>query len=206
MLEHKGCVPPRTGSSEESGQSVPLVPPHLVCNASILPFGRRGQSCLQRRVAASNCGRPSVAIVQDRCARSHDHRLTLNSKRSFTHCLIALSPGILHATHNFRVGPLSVSTRMTVVRLDGDSLWLHSPIPLDNGLRAELDILGVVRAIVTPNKMHHLFLTPCAAAFPAAVVYGAPGLAEKRPDVPRLQKFPRTARLFRAFCGKSGQS
>lgn len=105
--------------------------------------------------------------------------------------LIALAPDIWHVTHDFKVGWLPVSTRMTVVRLGGGGLWLHSPIPLDEVLRAEIESLGRVEAIVAPNKMHHLFLAECAAAFPSAAVYGAPGLPAKRPDLQQLRVLTR---------------
>ena len=102
--------------------------------------------------------------------------------------LIPLGPEIWHVTHHFRVGWMPVSTRMTVVRLDKQRLWLHSPIPLDSALCSELSSLGEVCAIVAPNKMHHLFLAACATAFPGAAVYGAPGLAKKRPELPAMNE------------------
>lgn len=97
--------------------------------------------------------------------------------------LTPLGPELWHVTHHFKVGWMPVSTRMTVVRLTDRSLWLHSPIPLDQDLLCELAALGEVRAIVAPNKTHHLFLSACAATFPNATVHGAPGLADKRPDL-----------------------
>jgi hypothetical protein len=72
---------------------------------------------------------------------------------------------------------------MTVVRLSDGGLFLHSPIRLDGGLRAELDGLGEVRALVAPNKAHHLFADDCRAAYPNAKLYAAPGLPEKRKDL-----------------------
>jgi hypothetical protein len=72
---------------------------------------------------------------------------------------------------------------MTVVRLSDGGLVLHSPIPLDGGLRAELDGLGEVQAIVAPNKAHHLFADDCRAVYPNAKLYAAPGLPEKRKDL-----------------------
>jgi hypothetical protein len=72
---------------------------------------------------------------------------------------------------------------MTVVRLSDGGLVLHSPIRLEGGLRAELDGLGEVRAIVAPNKAHHLFADDCRAAYPNARLYAAPGLPEKRKDL-----------------------
>jgi hypothetical protein len=106
--------------------------------------------------------------------------------------LTPLGPEIWHAPHHFHVGWMPVSTRMTVVRLNGRRLWLHSPIPLSAELQRELADLGEVSAIVAPNQMHHLFLTACAAAYPQATVYAAPGLARKRPDLPPMQTLTRT--------------
>ncbi len=75
------------------------------------------------------------------------------------------------------------STRMTVIRLTDGGLFLHSPIRLDGGLRAELDGLGEIRAIVAPNKTHHLFAGDACAAYPNAKLYGALGLPIKRKDL-----------------------
>jgi len=75
------------------------------------------------------------------------------------------------------------STRMTVIRLTDGGLFLHSPIRLDEGLRAELGGLGEVRAIVAPNRAHHLFAGDACAAYPSAKLYGALGLPLKRKDL-----------------------
>ena len=105
--------------------------------------------------------------------------------------LLRLADDLWHATHAFKVNGVSNSSRMTVVRLQGGGLWLHSPIPIDDTLRAELDALGPVQFIVAPNKLHHLFMASCAAAFPAATLHGAPGLAAKRPDIASLRELDR---------------
>ena len=75
------------------------------------------------------------------------------------------------------------STRMTVIRLRDGGLLLHSPIRLGADLRRELDALGPVRAIVAPNRFHHLFAGECQDAYPDARLYGALGLPEKRKDL-----------------------
>ncbi|MEJ5031972.1 DUF4336 domain-containing protein [Comamonas sp. MYb69] len=91
------------------------------------------------------------------------------------------------ATQQISVHGLPVRTRMTVVRLPGGALWLHSPIAPTPALRAALDALGDVRWIVAPNRMHHLFAGAWQAHYPLAALWGAPGLAAKRPDLPQLQ-------------------
>jgi hypothetical protein len=76
-----------------------------------------------------------------------------------------------------------IGARMTVVRLADGGLFLHSPVRLDHGTKRALDDLGPVRAIVAPSKVHHLFAGEYARAYPAARLYGAPGLAEKRREL-----------------------
>lgn len=78
---------------------------------------------------------------------------------------------------------LPVGTRMTVVRLAGDRLLLHSPVALDGQLRGELDALGRVSFAVAPNRVHHLYAGKVAAAYPGARLWVAPGLERKRPDL-----------------------
>lgn len=79
---------------------------------------------------------------------------------------------------------VEVGTRMTVCRLSGGGLWLHSPVRLTEELREDLDRLGPVRFVVAPNKLHHRFVGDYPSAYPEARVYASPGLAEKRPDLP----------------------
>jgi len=78
---------------------------------------------------------------------------------------------------------LHVGTRMTVVRLSSGRLLLHSPVPLDAGLRAEIDALGEVGHIVCPNLFHHLYAAGAVAAYPRALLHGPAALQRKRKDL-----------------------
>ena len=78
---------------------------------------------------------------------------------------------------------LEVGTRMTVIRLSGERLLLHSPVELDPELRRELDSLGRVCFAVAPNRVHHLYAGKVAEAYPEARLWVAPGLERKRPDL-----------------------
>ena len=78
---------------------------------------------------------------------------------------------------------LPVGARMTVIRLSGGRLLLHSPLPLDAALRVELDALGRVACAVAPNRLHHLYAGDVVRAYPDARLWVAPGLPEKRPDL-----------------------
>jgi hypothetical protein len=81
----------------------------------------------------------------------------------------------------FRVIGVELGARMTVARLPGGRLWLHSPVPLGEQDRAALGALGRVEYVVAPSKVHHLFVGPLLELHPAARSFGAPGLAQKRP-------------------------
>ena len=72
---------------------------------------------------------------------------------------------------------------MTVVQLSGSRLFVHSPVPLDAALRRDLDRLGEVAFVVSPNKIHHLSIGEYIDAYPAAKVFASPGLPERRPDL-----------------------
>lgn len=74
-------------------------------------------------------------------------------------------------------------TRMVAVRLTDGSLWVWSPIALDDELRAELEDLGPPRWVVEPNKLHHLALSEWIDAWPDLQLYAPPGLADKRTDL-----------------------
>jgi Domain of unknown function (DUF4336) len=78
---------------------------------------------------------------------------------------------------------LPVGTRMTVIRLAGRRLLLHSPVALDPALRAELDALGRVSSVVAPNRVHHLHAGDVARSYPHARLWIGPGLEQKRPDL-----------------------
>jgi hypothetical protein len=74
-------------------------------------------------------------------------------------------------------------TRMAVVRLSDGSAWVWSPVALSDELFNSVDAIGPVRHIVSPNKIHHLFLAEWGERWPEARVYAPPGLAQKRPDL-----------------------
>lgn len=75
------------------------------------------------------------------------------------------------------------STRMTVIRLANRELWLHSPIKMSHVNLEELANLGCVKYLVSPNKLHHLFMPDWISTYPEAISYAPPGLIKKRPDI-----------------------
>lgn len=70
-------------------------------------------------------------------------------------------------------------TRMTIVRLAGGGLFVHSPTPLTPSLQAEVEREGSPRWIVGPNRIHYWWIPDWAAAFPGAAVYLALRIKEQ---------------------------
>ncbi|MBK8262387.1 MAG: DUF4336 domain-containing protein [Nannocystis sp.] len=80
-------------------------------------------------------------------------------------------------------GGWRMDTRMSVLRLPDGALWLHSVVPIDDALAAQLDALGPVRHLVAPNLLHHLYLGPAQQRWPEAHTWAPPGLSDKRPEL-----------------------
>ena len=78
---------------------------------------------------------------------------------------------------------LPLPTRMVVARLADGSAWVWSPIPLTDEVEAAVLSIGNVRHIVTPNKVHNLYLAEWADRFPEAKIYAPLGLAKRRPNL-----------------------
>jgi hypothetical protein len=72
---------------------------------------------------------------------------------------------------------------MVVVRLADGSAWVWSPVALTEELAHAVEAIGPVRYILSPNKIHHLFLAEWAERWPEARLFAPPGLASKKPDL-----------------------
>lgn len=94
-----------------------------------------------------------------------------------------ITEGLWSTTRPLRFFGIETGTRMTVVRLRGGGLFVHSPVGLDPALRAAVDALGPVAAIVAPSRFHHLWVDEWRAAYPHALRGCCPGLDRKRPDL-----------------------
>lgn len=94
-----------------------------------------------------------------------------------------LGPNLWVADSHLRNGPFEFGVRMSVIRLRNGSLVLHSPVGLNHALRAELDALGKVLAVIAPDTAHHLFVADYQTGYPDAQLFAAPGLPLKRPDL-----------------------
>jgi hypothetical protein len=74
-------------------------------------------------------------------------------------------------------------TRMAVAKLSDGTAWVWSPVALTEELADAVEAIGPVRHVVSPNKIHHLFLAEWAERWPDARLYASPGLAARRLDL-----------------------
>ncbi|NEO39126.1 MAG: DUF4336 domain-containing protein [Moorea sp. SIOASIH] len=71
------------------------------------------------------------------------------------------------------------STRMTIVRLSNSELWCHSPTELTRELKAQIDSLGSVRHLISPNKIHYAHIGTWARSYPEAIAWASPGVRDR---------------------------
>jgi Domain of unknown function (DUF4336) len=74
---------------------------------------------------------------------------------------------------------MAFPTRMTLIRLAGSSLLVHSPTPLVPELKAQIEATGMPRWIIGPNRIHYWWIPEWRAAFADAEVYLAPRIEEQ---------------------------
>lgn len=80
---------------------------------------------------------------------------------------------------SLHAGGLPLPLRMTVLRLAGGELLLHSPIPYSPSLRRALERLGRIGHLVAPSFGHWMFLRDWQAACPNAITWAVPGLKDR---------------------------
>jgi hypothetical protein len=76
-------------------------------------------------------------------------------------------------------GFIPLPVRMTVIRIAEGGLLLHSPTRFDPGLKRQMDEIGPIRHIVSPNSAHWMFVKDWQRHAPDATVWAAPGLRER---------------------------
>ena len=94
-----------------------------------------------------------------------------------------ISDNVWVASRPFIWNGIDVGGRMAVVKLEDNSLWIHSPVELDEPLRAELQKIGPVGHIVAPNYEHVKFTQSWINFYDDACSYGCPGIKTKFPNI-----------------------
>ncbi|MDF2639951.1 MAG: hypothetical protein K0R64_2935 [Novosphingobium lindaniclasticum] len=74
---------------------------------------------------------------------------------------------------------MSLPIRMTVVRLEGGALMLHSPVACTPELKGALADLGTVRHLLAPTTAHWTHLSDWQQAYPDAKTWAVPGLRDR---------------------------
>jgi hypothetical protein len=80
-------------------------------------------------------------------------------------------------------------TRMVVVRLPGGELALWSPVAPSDALREQVDRLGPVAHLISPNKLHYVHVAAWKKAYPSAVAWASPGVRERATKTPASVSF-----------------
>ncbi|QDP01250.1 DUF4336 domain-containing protein [Thalassotalea sp. PS06] len=77
----------------------------------------------------------------------------------------------------------TLQTRMAVIKTDDNQLLIYSPIFITDAIKQSLADMGKVSWIIAPNKIHNQAVADYIAEYPDALIYGAPGLKERCPDL-----------------------
>ncbi|MBS1970575.1 MAG: DUF4336 domain-containing protein [Bdellovibrionales bacterium] len=78
---------------------------------------------------------------------------------------------------------MKMAIRSTIIALDANNLMVISPIEPTPKLVEAISDIGMVKYIVAPNGMHHLYVNKFAANFPEAEIWGPADLHAKRNDI-----------------------
>lgn len=97
--------------------------------------------------------------------------------------LIKIGHGLWYGAADVQFFGVQIQTRMSVVLLTNGGLAIISPLVLTGTMKAELEALGPVQHVLSPNKIHNQGLESFAKAFPEAQIWASPGLVERLPDV-----------------------
>ena len=79
----------------------------------------------------------------------------------------------------FKLMGSPIEVRMTVVKLNDGSLWLHSPTPLNDDIQSTVDNIGKVEHIVAASNGHNNWICQWQSAYPDAKVYLSAGIPKK---------------------------
>ncbi len=85
-------------------------------------------------------------------------------------------PIIRMALYGFKV---PFTTRMTIVRLANGDLWCHSPIELTGKMQEQIDKLGPVKHLISPNKIHYAYIDHWKKAYPKSLAWASPGVRDR---------------------------
>ena len=74
-------------------------------------------------------------------------------------------------------------TRSVIIRLQNRDLWVWSPIRLTEEIKDFINQTGPVKHLISPNKIHHLYLGDWKKNYPNALLWGPHSTIKKRVDL-----------------------
>jgi len=74
-------------------------------------------------------------------------------------------------------------TRSLIARFGNGNLWVWSPVKLVDALKRQVDGLGRVAHLISPNKIRHLYLAAWKAAYPDAQLWGPESTIRRHPEL-----------------------
>lgn len=80
---------------------------------------------------------------------------------------------------SYFLGSMPFPTRMVIIRLTNGDLFVWSPTQLGESLRSQVDALGPVRHLISPNKLHYANIEQWKHAYPEATSWASPGVRER---------------------------
>jgi len=87
------------------------------------------------------------------------------------------------ADYPVRLAGAQFNARMTLARRQDGALVVHSPAPISDAGRREIEALGRVAVIVAPGNFHHMHVAACQRHFPDAETWICPGVEAKQPTL-----------------------
>ena len=79
---------------------------------------------------------------------------------------------------------LDFGTVMTIVRMSNGNLFVHSPIEPGEELVRQINSIGPVEVVVSPNNFHHHYILDFLEYTPDCDYFYAPGLEKKLKNIP----------------------
>ncbi len=108
---------------------------------------------------------------------------SLQPGRALTHLIEVADDIWIAEGENVSFYGFAYPTRSVIVRLPSTKLWIWSPVRLSPDLVSAINNLGEPIHLVSPNKIHHLFLGEWTAEFPQAKLWGPQSTIDKRSDL-----------------------
>lgn len=102
----------------------------------------------------------------------------LNTLKPFAKDIWIVDGDIIHMSFPLGI-KVPFSTRMTIVRLQDGSLWCHSPIAPPPDLLQEINTLGKVSHLISPNKIHYAYIADWKKKYPQAIAWASIGVQER---------------------------